>query len=98
MTRHSLFAAAGLTALFLIGNVYAQDPNAPGQKELGVDISKAGTTPEENAKFMSTMPAADQAKVKEACLVQLVEPVADHPPVVVAFCKNVAPDQAQPKP
>jgi hypothetical protein len=38
---------------------------------------------------MNNLSAEQQAKVKEACLVQLVEPVEKHPPVVVAFCKNV---------
>ncbi|MDC9822652.1 hypothetical protein PRN20_02800 [Devosia sp. ZB163] len=60
-----------------------------GMKELGVDISNAGTTAEDNQAFMRSLSADQQAKVKEACLVQLVEPAADHPPVVVAFCRNL---------
>jgi hypothetical protein len=63
--------------------------NAPGMKELGVDISSAGTTRDDNQAFLRSLPADQQVKVKEACLVQLVEPVADHPPVVVAFCRNL---------
>ena len=76
-----LFLALGCSSL------YAED--APGMKELGVDVSKAGTTTEENQQFVKTLSAEQQAKIKEQCLVQLVEPVADHPPIVVAFCKNL---------
>jgi hypothetical protein len=89
MTRHSIFAAFALATYLVCSGVYAQDTN--GQKELGVDISKAGTTKEDNQAFMNSLSAEDQAKVKAACLVQLVEPVADHPPVVVTFCKNLEP-------
>ena len=93
MTRHPFFIAAGMAALLAIGNAQVPAQDAPGQEELGVDISTAGTTPEDNAKFMAELSAEDQTKVKAACLTQLIEPVADHPPVVVAFCKNVAPAQ-----
>lgn len=65
------------------------DADSPGMKELGVDISDAGTTAEANQAFVHSLPADQQVKVKEACLVQLVEPAADHPPVVVAFCRNL---------
>jgi hypothetical protein len=63
--------------------------DAPGMKELGVDISEAGETRDDNQAFVQSLPPEQQVKVKEACLVQLVEPAADHPPVVVAFCKNL---------
>ena len=63
--------------------------DAPGMNELGVDISEAGTTAEDNQAFVRALSADQQVKVKEACLVELVEPAADHPPVVVAFCRNL---------
>ena len=87
MMRHRVFATVGLALALGWSNAYAQDP--PGMKELGVDVSKAGTTTAENRQFMNTLSAEQQAKIKEECLVQLVEPVEDHPPIVVAFCKNL---------
>jgi hypothetical protein len=87
MMRHRIFATVGLALALGWSSAYAQD--ARGMKELGVDVSKAGTTKEENQQFMNTLSAEQQAKVKEQCLVQLVEPVENHPPVVVAFCKNL---------
>lgn len=95
MKRDRVFPAIGLALTLGWSGAYAQDASgmkdqdAPGMKELGIDVGKAGTTAEENRQFMNTLPTEQQAKVKEACLVQLVEPVEDHPPLVVAFCKNL---------
>jgi hypothetical protein len=86
MMRHRIFATGGLALALAWSSAYAKD--APGMKELGVDISKAGTTKQENQQFMNSLSAEQQAKVKEQCLVQLVQP-ENHPPVVVAFCKNL---------
>ena len=86
--RHHSLILAGLALALASGGTYAHE--TPGMKELGTDISNAGTTPAQNQQFMSSLAAEQQVKVKEACLVQLVEPVDSKQPVVVAFCKNVA--------
>ena len=97
MTHRTRLAFAGVVLIALMPTqIFAQETtgstggaDAPGMKELGVDITDAGTTSDENQAFMRALPADQQVKVKEACLVQLVEPAEDHPPVVVAFCKNL---------
>jgi hypothetical protein len=83
VTIASFALGLGMSAAF------AQD--APGMKEFGVDISGAGTTQDENKKFTEGLPADQQVKVKEACLVAVTEPADSHPPTVIAFCKNVNP-------
>jgi hypothetical protein len=87
MMRHRIFATVGMALALAWSSAYAKD--AAGMKELGVDISKAGTTKQENQQFMNSLSREQQAKVREQCLVQLVEPVENHPAVVVAFCKNL---------
>jgi hypothetical protein len=97
MMNRTSFALVGVTLLALAPiQSFAQETtgstagaNAPGMKELGVDISNAGTSRDDNQAFVRSLPADQQVKIKEACLVQLVEPVTDHPPVVVAFCRNL---------
>lgn len=95
MMTHRAFTAAGLVLIFGVGSAFAQqpppDPNAPGVKQLGVDVSKAGTTPEQNRQFVNNLPADQQAKVLAQCLVV----VADEGvlPEVATFCKNVGQQQ-----
>jgi hypothetical protein len=97
MNNRIRFALAGVVLLALLPtSSFAQETtgstagaDAPGMKELGVDITDAGTTAEDNQAFVRSLTADEQVKVKEACLVQLVEPTTDHPPVVVAFCQNL---------
>ena len=67
-----------------------QDPNAPGVKEFGEDVTKAGQTKEENQAYFATLPAEKQAEIKRVCLADIVKPEPTHPPVLVLFCENIA--------
>ena len=80
-----------VTFAFGLGMIAAYAQDAPGMKEFGVDISGAGTTQDDNKKFTEGLPADQQVKVKEACLLAVTEPADSHPPAVIAFCKNVNP-------
>jgi hypothetical protein len=61
-----------------------------GMSDLGVDISKAGASKQENQAYLQTLTPEEQTKVKEVCLMVVPQPTA-HTPEVVAFCKNVNP-------
>jgi hypothetical protein len=65
----------------------ASDPT--GKKDLGVDLSQAGTTKADNAEFMKTLTVDQQGHVKKACLVAVKKP-AEHAVEVVSFCKSVS--------
>ena len=63
-----------------------KDPT--GKKDLGVDISNAGTTTKDHQRFVENLPANDQSKVKKVCTVFVTEP-DNHATEVVHFCQNV---------
>jgi hypothetical protein len=63
-----------------------KDPT--GKKDLGVDISSAGTTPREHQQFVQNLPPATQSNVKRVCTVFVGEP-DNHATEVVHFCENV---------
>ena len=85
----SIFAAASLALGLGLSAAFAQD--SPGVKEFGVDISGAGSSKEDNQKFVHALSADQQAKVKEVCLIAVTEPEGTHPPAVITFCRNVNP-------
>jgi hypothetical protein len=60
-----------------------------GMPTLGVDISDAGNTKEEHAAFVKTLAPDDQKAVKTACAPVIATPSPQHPPAVLAFCKNM---------
>ena len=63
-----------------------KDPT--GVKDLGVDISTAGSTPQEHQRFVANLPSPDQSKVKRVCTVFVTEP-DNHAREVVHFCESV---------
>jgi hypothetical protein len=63
-----------------------KDPT--GKKDLGVDISTAGSTPQEHQRFVENLPSATQSKVKRVCTVFVAE-AENHAREVVHFCENV---------
>jgi hypothetical protein len=79
-------ASAAFAASALAQNASATDQT--GQAQLGVDISKAGTTPSDNKNFVQNLPSDQQASVTRACVV-VVNATAPQPAPVVAFCKNI---------
>ncbi|MDB5561572.1 MAG: hypothetical protein JWN11_990 [Hyphomicrobiales bacterium] len=89
MNLLKVLAVAGVTLTLAVAGTNAQQ--ATGMKELGVDISNAGTTKEQNQQFMQNLSAADQAKVSKECFLQPTEPVQSRPAAIVAFCRNVTP-------
>lgn len=63
-----------------------KDPT--GKKDLGVDISTAGSTPQEHQRFVENLPSPTQYEVKRVCTVFVTEP-DNHAREVVHFCENV---------
>ena len=63
-----------------------KDPT--GKKDLGVDISNAGTSPADHQRFVQNLAANDQSKVKKVCTILVARP-DDHAAEVVHFCQNV---------
>lgn len=63
-----------------------KDPT--GKRDLGLDISGAGTTPQEHQKFVENLPPPAQSNVKKVCTVFVGEP-ENHAVEVVHFCRNV---------
>jgi len=78
--------------LFVGAPAFAQDAknDKTGMSDLGVNISTAGTTAEENKAFIETLTPEEQTKVKEVCL-EVVGAETEHTPEVLAFCRNVNP-------
>lgn len=63
-----------------------KDPT--GKKDLGVDISNAGSTPQEHQRFVENLPSPTQSKVKRVCTVFVAQP-DNHATEVVHFCENI---------
>lgn len=63
-----------------------KDPT--GKKDLGIDISTAGSTTQENRRFVENLPSPTQSKVKRVCTTLVAEP-DNHAREVVHFCENV---------
>lgn len=63
-----------------------KDPT--GKKDLGVDISAAGSTTTEHQRFVENLPSPMQSKVRRVCTVFVAEP-DNHAREVVHFCENV---------
>lgn len=82
-------AIAGLAVLLMASPVAAQSNDAPGMKEFGVDVSKAGSTKEENQAFVQTLTPPQKASIEDYCLAERLKPTPGHPPVVVMFCGNL---------
>ena len=81
-----------ITAAVLIGLCLGIAPAVAQSQSAGqpIDISGAGTTPEEHQAFMQAMPPEQQAGVIEACVPVIVAASPNEQPAVAAFCKTVA--------
>ncbi len=82
-------ATVTLLALCLAGTAAAQvAPDKPGMKELGVDLTNAGTSITERTAFLDKMTVEQRAKVRRDCVKLMAEPDGKDPPVV-AFCRDI---------
>ena len=83
-------AAVTLLALCIaIGTAAAQvAPHKPGMKELGVDLTNAGTSVTERTAFLDKMTVEQRAKVRRDCVKLMAEPDGKDPQVV-AFCRDI---------
>ena len=82
-------AVAALAVLLMANAATAQTNDAPGMKEFGVDVSKAGSTKQENQAFVQTLSPQQKASIEDYCLTERLKPTPNHPPVVVMFCGNL---------
>ena len=74
--------------LMSTGLAVAATPDPTGKQELGVDITQAGKTANDNQAFVKKLPTDQQASVLKSCM-QIAAAPADHAPGVVTFCNNV---------
>ena len=82
------YSTACLALLMSVAGAAAANPDPTGKAELGVDISRAGTTAEEHQKFVQSLSPGDQSNVRKQCSVIVSQP-GNHAPPVVAFCNDV---------
>jgi hypothetical protein len=62
--------------------------DSTGMADLGVDISKAGSTPPAHQKYLAAMSKADQSKIKTGCGIVYGD-TSLHTDEVVQFCNDV---------
>jgi hypothetical protein len=82
-----IFLAAA--SMFVVEGPSKSAPADPsGMQDLGVDISKAGQTASDRAKFVQALPPDQQVALRKKCSVIVSQP-SSHAAQVVTFCNDL---------
>src|SRR5438874_2680761 len=60
-------AAASLVLAVSVGSAFAAGTSGAASNSLGIDVSKAGSTAQQQTAFFNALPASQQTDVKSRC-------------------------------